>query len=76
MNSFHGDALMAIDPIKAERLEHRLTASNSTTNLQMGGTTPPEPRLTTTPNITIDEEEASDQEEVHPSQLSTVMVFN
>lgn len=45
MGSFHGDALMSIDPIKAERLEHRLTASNSTTNLLLGGGTPQHPPL-------------------------------
>ncbi|ELR18208.1 protein kinase domain containing protein [Acanthamoeba castellanii str. Neff] len=70
MNSYPGDAhLMSIDPIKAERLEQRLTASNSTTNLLMGGANgaassePPRPSLLNTPNITLEEEEVSDQEE-------------
>jgi hypothetical protein len=74
MNSYPGDAhLMSIDPIKAERLEQRLTASNSTTNLLMGGANganssePPRPSLLNTPNITLEEEEVSDQEEVPAS---------
>jgi hypothetical protein len=64
---------MSIDPIKAERLEQRLTASNSTTNLLMGGANgaassePPRPSLLNTPNITLEEEEVSDQEEVPAS---------
>ncbi len=75
MNSYPGDAhLMSIDPIKAERLEQRLTASNSTTNLLMGGANganssepPSRPSLLNTPNITLEEEEVSDQEEVPAS---------
>jgi len=71
MNSFHEDGLR-MDPIKAERLEQRLTASNNNPSLlllsaQKAQTPPPPPT-----SSVIEEEETSDQDDVH---LTTILAI-